>query len=484
MTWTRSALPWACSSLMLVWSASACTNPDAGLELEVEVRTHAGQPMVVDLAFSAPDLDIAAAHLGDAGVVIRPLEDPDDSRTWLRLRGLAPDTLHAIEWSAHSADGRTQQGSTELMSAPALPGFEASFPVEGAGLEGYLMFDLLRLGQDQPASLFVLDAQGQTRWHISQNAPTVGPSIIYAGAKLRADGSVSYLHDYSIWIVDELGREQLRISSEQLGVVGLHHDLIELDSGNFLTMSYVFEEVDYPNIGPTMVAGDLLLELTPAGEIVWQWSTFDYLDALRVLPGFQEIITDPLTGVEANDLTHGNGMVYEPETDTVLVSLRHQDWLIRVDRQTDELVWRLGPEGDFELDSGEWFYHQHSPEWQADGSLLLYDNGWANPNVEIEQQRSRAVRYAFDFDAMKVTQVWQDDPAADPILAPIAGDADRLDDGSLLITDSSIGMVDEMIYARVRKVDEADSLEPLWSFTTTVGTFIYRCVASAKLPGM
>jgi hypothetical protein len=38
---------------------------------------------------------------------------------------------------------------------------------------------------------------------------------------------------------------------------------------------------------------------------------------------------------------------------------------------------RLGARqrGDFTLESGTWFFHQHSPEWQPDGSLLPYDNG-------------------------------------------------------------------------------------------------------------
>jgi hypothetical protein len=291
-----------------------------------------------------------------------------------------------------------------------------------------------------------------------------------------------FLRNYTIYRLDELGNELVSIDSQTLDVAGLHHEVRALDNGNFLTMSYTFRDVDYGGPQqPTHVAGDLLLEVTPAGEIVWQWDGFDHLDPLRTKVGFEETIVDPGNGVDGHDWAHGNALVYEPDTDTVLYSMRHQDWIIRIDRQTDEILWRFGDEGDFSLDAGTWQHHQHSPEWQEDGSLLMYDNGLGDPDVPDFQEKSRAVRYAIDFDTMTATQVWES--AGEDFMSPIAGDADGLADGSVLITDGSKDANQMQLHGRVRKVDVDAPDTPTWQLTTDVGSFIYRCANVMRLPG-
>jgi hypothetical protein len=462
---------------------SSSSGPPPPLELEVEVYTYPNQPMVADVAFSAPDLTVSLEHTTDPGVRFGAVEG-EDGQTWVRVRGLAAGAMHELEWTAEAPDGSSGIGDVVIETEEPLPGWVPGFLVEGAGggYGGYVLFDLLALTPDAPASLFVLDTDGATRWHIGRSDGVLGPPSVFAGAKLRPDGTLLYLRDYSLFVTDEMGMDLVEISSTDLGLPGLHHDVIELDNGNFLTMSYTFRDIDYPDIGTTHVAGDLLVEVTPDGEIVWEWDSFDHLDPQRRLPGFEEVILDPATLENASDWTHGNGIVYDAATDTVLFSMRHQDWIVQIDRASGDLVWRLGPEGDFALTEGTWHYHQHSPEWQADGTLLLYDNGFTNPDVPDGEEVSRAVRYALDTDAMTAAQVWED--GANDVLSIIAGDADRLPDGSILVTDSAIDLHlgPQALRARVRELDE-DSSEPQWSFTTEFGNFIYRCTASDRLPG-
>lgn len=455
------------------------------LEVEVEVYTYPNQPMVVDLAFSLPDLEVVVQHASDEGVRSAPVEG-SDGETWIRVRGLSPSTGHIFEWSAADEQGRTDEGDLLVETEAALPGFVPSFPIEGSGLGygGYVLFDLLELTPRAPSSLFVVDEDGVTRWHIGRVDEAIGPNAVFAGAKQRPDGTLMFLRDFSILVIDEMGVELTEISSEDLGVPGLHHDVIELDNGNFLTLSYTFRDVEYPDIGMTRVAGDLIVEADPEGVVVWEWDSFDHLDPMRRRDGFDDLIFDPETEVFANDWTHGNGVVYDAPSDTILLSLRHQDWILQIDRATGDILWRLGEEGDFALQPGGiWPYHQHSPQWQDDGTLLLYDNGVANPSLPDVFETSRAVRYELDTEAMTVTEAWEDE--AEDFLSIIAGDADRLPDDSILVTDSAIGLElgPEEVYARVREIDEASSATPQWSFTTELGTFIYRSTATALLPG-
>lgn len=465
-----------------VTNESSSSGPPPPLEVDVQVYTYPNQPMVADLAFSAPDLTVLVEHTTDPGVRFGVIEG-DAGETWVRVRGLAPETMHELAWSAEDASGSMGGGEVLVQTELPLPGWLPGFTIEGNGeaFGGYVLFDLLALSPDAPASLFVLDTDGVTRWHIGRSDGVIGPPSVYAGAKLRDDGTILYLRDYSLFVIDELGVELVRITSEDVGLPGLHHDVIELDNGNFLTLSYTFRDIDYPDIGTAHVAGDLLVELTPDGEIVWEWDSFDHLDPQRRPFGFDEVILDPATLENAYDWTHGNGIIYDAASDTVLFSARHQDWLVQIDRASGDVLWRFGAEGDFTLTQGTWQYHQHSPQWQEDGTLLLYDNGFGNPGVPSPMQTSRAVRYAIDTNTMEVTQQWENSEGS---LSIIAGDADRLPDGSILVTDSAIDLhvSPQSIYARVREVDE-DSADTQWSFTTDLGNFIYRCIASNRLPG-
>jgi len=93
-------------------------------------------------------------------------------------------------------------------------------------------------------------------------------------------------------------------------------------------------------------------------------------------------VTPPNT--VANDWLHGNSAGMTPDGN-ILMSLRHQDWLIKIDYNngsgTGNILWRMGLDGDFTIvgdanDTYPWFSHQHDAEWAFNGpSLSLFDNG-------------------------------------------------------------------------------------------------------------
>ncbi len=69
---------------------------------------------------------------------------------------------------------------------------------------------------------------------------------------------------------------------------------------------------------------------------------------------------DPSTGAgrsrlapRANDWMHTNSVAYSPADGNVLLSVRNQDWILKIDYRdgtgTGAIVWRLGKEGDFSL---------------------------------------------------------------------------------------------------------------------------------------
>jgi arylsulfate sulfotransferase len=108
---------------------------------------------------------------------------------------------------------------------------------------------------------------------------------------------------------------------------------------------------------------------------VWVWNEFDHLDVNRHPMDFP-------------DWTHTNAVVYSPDDGNLLVSMRHQNWVVKVDYRNGEgqgnILWHLGADGDFQLVNGanpeDWFYAQHDPTFQSDKTtgkftLALFDNG-------------------------------------------------------------------------------------------------------------
>ncbi len=158
----------------------------------------------------------------------------------------------------------------------------------------------------------------------------------------------------------------------------LHHDVTMLPNGHIIVIANMLKP--YTNLpgypGTTNVLGDLLIDLDTNFKVTWVWSEFDYLDVNR------QPISFP-------DWTHTNAVVYSPDDGDLLVSIRHQSWIIKIDYNNGEgtgnIVWRLGNGGDFTLVNGtspqDWFYGQHDPSFASNAtagqfSLAMMDNGF------------------------------------------------------------------------------------------------------------
>ena len=76
---------------------------------------------------------------------------------------------------------------------------------------------------------------------------------------------------------------------------------------------------------------------------VWLWNEFDHLDVNRRPMGFP-------------DWTHTNAIIYCPDDGSLIISVRHQNWLIKVDYAdgvgSGDILWKLGYQGDFTMIGG------------------------------------------------------------------------------------------------------------------------------------
>jgi outer membrane protein assembly factor BamB len=236
-----------------------------------------------------------------------------------------------------------------------------------------------------------------------------------------ADGNLLLKTEEGLRVITIAGDTVLDLRSEDVGY-GMHHDVTMLPSGNFVALVQTEREVFVEGMGTINQIGDGLLELTPDGDVVWEWWTFDHIDAAR----FPTELS--LWGDRGSfDWTHANSVAYVESDDALLVSLRHQDWVLSIDRTTGNLNWRAGEEGDFELVSGLWFSGQHSAYLTSDGQLSVYDNGNERSSGG---EYSRGVIYQLDTAAMTAEETFA--YTVDPF-TPFIGGHRVLDNGNSLL---------------------------------------------------
>jgi len=244
----------------------------------------------------------------------------------------------------------------------------------------------------------------------------------------------------------------------------LHHQPHETPDGNFLCMSAnarTFDDYPTSDTDPTaprgtkQVVGDRILEFTSAGDVVWQWDAFDYLDPYRI--GYDTF--SPFWHVRGFpnhvDWSHGNGVTLDQVNGGVIVSLRNQDAFIKIDKDSGEIVWIISPHEGWDdpqklkllnpIDPNiRWTWHGHNPRVNADGSISVYDNGnyqrrpFDRP-LKPAESYSRGVEYMVDEAKGTVEQVWTSttDDSDDKVVSWAMGDCHRLaETGNHLVIDS------------------------------------------------
>lgn len=245
-----------------------------------------------------------------------------------------------------------------------------------------------------------------------------------------------------------------------------HHDIQRLADGTTVVLGLTERTVDISGT-PTNYVGEMVMVLDADFQVKWAWDAFDHLDVNRgpvlgeiTLPGSPEP-TAAVPLLPAVDWLHVNAVALSPADGNLILSVRHQDWVVKIDYRNGagdgHVVWRLGAGGDFTLNSADpsaWFSHQHNAHYVDDNTLVLFDNG--------------NTRRATDPAANSRGQVWTLDETnmtATPVLNADLGDysfrlgsAQRLSNGNYSFLSGSEGTIPK---------DTARSIEVLPDGTTS-----------------
>ena len=199
-------------------------------------------------------------------------------------------------------------------------------------------------------------------------------------------------------------------------VHAFHHDVQRLADGNTVALAYVERSVDI-NGTPTNYVGEMVLVLDPDFQVKWAWDAFDHLDVNRG-PVLGEVVSagspEPtafVPALPAVDWLHVNAVALSPADGNLILSVRHQDWVVKIDYRNGagdgHVVWRLGQGGDFALNGAgpdAWFSHQHNAHYVDDHTLVLFDNGNTRQATD-PNAHSRGQVWTLDESGMTATPV-------------------------------------------------------------------------------
>jgi len=178
------------------------------------------------------------------------------------------------------------------------------------------------------------------------------------------------------------------------------HDFILMPDYHSYLMIYDTQMVDMSKIVPggnpnATVIGLVLQELDEYKTVIFQWRSWDHIS---ITDATHENLQDSVI-----DYIHGNSMDIDYDGN-LLISSRHLDEITKINRQTGDIIWRLGGKKNqftFINDTLR-FSHQHAFRRIPNGHYTLFDNGnFHTPPF------SRAIEYDLDQVNKTCTLVWQ-----------------------------------------------------------------------------
>lgn len=209
-----------------------------------------------------------------------------------------------------------------------------------------------------------------------------------------------------------------------------HHDARRTKNGNniLLTIEKTPENVARKIQGgipgsekDTGMWSDRIIEVTPAGEVVWDWHSCEHLNQLK---------DQSITSQDSRDHWPMGNSVEEIPNGDILVSFRNISTVVLISKKSGEIVWKLGH---------EILAQQHAPTFLDNGNVLIFDNGTQRKSTP--QTFSRVIE--INPETSEIVWEYHDKPVFNFYSAYISG-ARRLPDGNTLITEGLNGRIFEV----------------------------------------
>ena len=336
-----------------------------------------------------------------------PTPSPNGGTAMVYVAGMLANTAYHMQAQVHLNNGATFTDIDHVCTTGSLPSPMTTIqlqPISGTPGSGILMWNTV-LPYDI-TDAFATDINGNVLWTYSFQGGS-GVDLVQSIHPLPNGDFltvVSYLSSVTSNIpsgtIDDvreidlagnivksinmtqlnqkLAASNLRDASGNLYQLGsFHHDVLALPNGHWVLLATDIKTFSSLSgyTSPVNVIGDAIVDVDQNLNPDWVWNTFDHLDINRRPMNFP-------------DWTHSNALLYSTDDQNLLLSIRHQNWIIKINflngTGSGDILWHLGEGGDFTLENGvdptDWFYGQHgmnyfTPNTTGDFEIGLMDNG-------------------------------------------------------------------------------------------------------------
>jgi len=209
----------------------------------------------------------------------------------------------------------------------------------------------------------------------------------------------------------------------------MHHDYERLPNGNTLLVKWeslprglirkVKGGYQHEKDDPKKMLGDAVLEVSPEGEIVRKWNSWEHLDPSTEIIGALD---------HRMEWTHCNSISYTPKGNWLL-SFRRISLICEVNPKTEKIVWKWG-DGTTA--------HQHDAKYSSKKTITLFDNG-------VHRKHNLDYSRVIEIDAKSKKILWEysDDPPFS-FYSYFGGSVDYLPNGNYLICETAKGQMFEV----------------------------------------
>lgn len=168
-----------------------------------------------------------------------------------------------------------------------------------------------------------------------------------------------------------------------------NHEFILLGENHYLVTGSIVEEKILN--GQTAYLASSYIQEVDHDTVVFEWLSSDYPVLFDMSVESHDYFNESLPA----DYAHINSLEIDPKDGNIIASFRNLDALLKINRDTSEIVWVLGGVMDeFGLNQDELFSRQHYAKFIDDSTILLFNNGNATQNTTLVQ---------FDIDEINKT---------------------------------------------------------------------------------
>jgi len=378
-------------------SASVTVLNPAGFANSMVAATQ--NPLVASYTLTVPAASSVQVQFGldnNYGFPTAPMQTATGGPITVLVAGMRASTLYHMQAIINLNNGSQvldtdQTFTTGSIPADRLPAITTQVTGVGTPSNGIELFSTVNLGNANQLSAFATDLAGNVIWYYD-----LGSTVYPFPVKPMSNGHMlvnTFPYTFGqgpneVREIDLAGNIVNRVTVSAVNqalqrvadfqVNTITHDVAVLPNGHWILL------VDFPETinnvtgipGGTSMIGDALVDWdVQQGKAVWAWNSFDHLSLTHAPYGFA-------------DWTHGNAVIYSPDDGNLILSLRNQNWILKINYANGtgdgSVLWTLGDGGDFTLPAGqapiEWNYGQHyptivSPNSSGVISLMFFNDG-------------------------------------------------------------------------------------------------------------